>query len=213
MLYKETVDTKTLDLIRRLLYDEHLRGFVLVGGTALSLQVGHRISIDIDLFSNKPFDSVNLGTHLSSKYAVDGMKTLLNGIFCFIDDIKVDLISHQYPWVDSFVNIDGVRMASLREISAMKLNAIVQNGSRLKDFVDIYVLLRYLSFNQMYSDYQIKYPAANRTVVQNAVLFHDEIKPAKIDYITKDLRLVDVFQTLRDAVMKPDSLFGGNLRA
>jgi hypothetical protein len=55
MLYKETVAAQTLDLIKRLFKDTRLDEFVLVGGTALSLQVGHRISIDIDLFSNKPF--------------------------------------------------------------------------------------------------------------------------------------------------------------
>lgn len=57
MLHKETVTTATLDLISKLLAEKQLEDFLLVGGTALSLQVGHRISIDIDLFSNKPFDS------------------------------------------------------------------------------------------------------------------------------------------------------------
>jgi hypothetical protein len=57
MLHKETVASPTLDLIKRLFKDASLNEFVLVGGTALSLQIGHRISIDIDLFSNKPFDA------------------------------------------------------------------------------------------------------------------------------------------------------------
>jgi len=53
MLHKETVTAGTLDLIRRLMDDAHLQQFYLVGGTALALMLGHRISIDIDLFTDK----------------------------------------------------------------------------------------------------------------------------------------------------------------
>jgi hypothetical protein len=58
MLFKETVESTTLDLIRGLQSDPILKGFVLVGGTALSLMIGHRKSIDIDLFTSDQFDSI-----------------------------------------------------------------------------------------------------------------------------------------------------------
>jgi len=53
MLYKETISQTTLGLLTRMMKDKVLDNFILVGGTALSLQLGHRISIDIDLFCNK----------------------------------------------------------------------------------------------------------------------------------------------------------------
>ena len=68
MLHKETVEASTLDLIYRLMADEDLKEFNLVGGTALSLMVGHRISVDIDLFTDNPFDAERLGALLSAKY-------------------------------------------------------------------------------------------------------------------------------------------------
>ncbi len=207
MLFKETVDPRTLDLIRELLADEHLENFVLVGGTALSLQVGHRISVDIDLFNDKAFDAPTLSTHLFSHYKTENLKTLKNGIFCFINDIKVDIISHQYPWVQPAVTAEGVRMVSLKDLSAMKLNAIVQNGSRLKDFVDLYVLLNYLSFQDMYASYEKKYPNTNRAVVQNALLYHEDIKPARIDYVRVDLSFEEIKARLREAVLSPSSVF------
>lgn len=76
MLYKETVAPQTLDLIKRLFKDTRLHEFVLVGGTALSLQIGHRISIDIDLFSNKTFDAANIASHLQKNYSAESVKTL-----------------------------------------------------------------------------------------------------------------------------------------
>jgi hypothetical protein len=207
MLHKETVDPKTLDLIRRLLSDEHLREFVLVGGTALSLQVGHRISIDIDLFTDKPFDSKTVATYLSKNYQTENIRSLKNGIFCFIDDVKVDIMSHQYPWVGAFIFEERVRMVGLEDIAAMKLNAIVQSGSRLKDFVDVYVLLNHLSFNQMYSAYEKKYPDANKAVVQNALMYHADIKPTKIDYVNEVLRFEVIGRRLSDSVLNPSKTF------
>ncbi|SDH36389.1 Nucleotidyl transferase AbiEii toxin, Type IV TA system [Dyadobacter soli] len=64
MLHEETVEASTLALIRRLMADENLSDFYLVGGTALSLRLGHRISIDIDLCTGKDFDSAAVCEHL-----------------------------------------------------------------------------------------------------------------------------------------------------
>jgi len=144
MLHTETVDATTLALIKRLSADEKLKDFVLVGGTALSLQLGHRKSIDIDLFSAKAFDPKAIVGHLESAYSpqIDGV--LGNAIFAKINNIKTDLIAHQYPWVDGLMEIDGIRMASLKEIGAMKLSHIELLGrdfswpevrKRLKDAV------------------------------------------------------------------------------
>ena len=52
MLQFQTVESNTLELLRSLMQKEYLNSFVLVGGTALALQLGNRKSIDLDLFSN-----------------------------------------------------------------------------------------------------------------------------------------------------------------
>ena len=71
MLHKETVSPSTLELLTTLMKDCRLKHFVLVGGTSLSLQLGHRISVDLDLFSDLSFDESELSSYFQ-KYAERG---------------------------------------------------------------------------------------------------------------------------------------------
>lgn len=207
MLHKETVAPQTLDLIKRLFKDANLSEFVLVGGTALSLQIGHRISIDIDLFNDKPFDAANIASHLQKNYNAESVKTLKNGVFCFIEDIKVDVMSHQYPWVKAPIMEEGVRMVSLEDIGAMKLHAIVQSGSRLKDFIDVYFLLEQLSFQDLFGFYEKKYPDTSKAVVQKALLYHSDIKPSSIDMMGKSVDFDRIAARLKESILSPSKIF------
>jgi hypothetical protein len=90
MLHEKTVEASTLDLIHRLMEDSNLADFYLVGGTALSLKLGHRISIDIDLFIGRDFDYAALSQYLKTTYELTDEKTVKNGVFGFIDNAKVD---------------------------------------------------------------------------------------------------------------------------
>ena len=94
MLHKETVSSEMWILLQTLMKDEMLKDFNLVGGTALSLQIGHRLSIDIDLFTTKGFDEQELLKHLVTQYP----RVLINDMFnntvlLDIDKIKVDILS------------------------------------------------------------------------------------------------------------------------
>jgi hypothetical protein len=175
MLYTETVKAGTLDLIKRFMDDEEFKEFRLVGGTALSLYIGHRISIDIDLFCNTDFNAVKISKHLNSTYKGAKTQALKNATFSLVNNIKVDLIAHQYPWLKPSNNIDDIRMASLDDIGAMKVHAIIQSGNRLKDFIDVYFLLEHRSFSQLINVYEQKYPDANRILAHNAMVYFKDI--------------------------------------
>jgi len=96
MLRKEAVEAGTFRLLRTLMDDTKLSDFVLVGGTALALYVGHRRSIDLDLFTKNPFDESSLGEHIVKRYNFDIKTKFNNTLMGMIDDIKVDFIAHQY---------------------------------------------------------------------------------------------------------------------
>ena len=137
--------------------------------------IGHRKSIDIDLFSDTDFNSQALSNHITSSYNVSRIQTISNGVFCLIDGIKVDMLAHKYPLVEDLEIIEGLRLASLKDIGAMKLNAIYNNGTRLKDFVDTYVLLEIFSLQDLVDATEKKYPENSITMVTNALLYHDDI--------------------------------------
>jgi len=208
MLYEETIEKGTLALIRALSADNTLRDFVLVGGTALALQLGHRKSLDIDLFNNKDIDSRSIADHLSRLYGFKAIGVISNGVFGFIEGVKIDMVVHKHAWIEPVHELDRVRMASLEDIAATKLNAIVGSGARLKDFVDVYFLLEYRTMEQMTSAYVAKYPDMNPSVAKNALLFHEDIAfQNKVDLLQRNPLWSEVAERLRQAVMEPKRKF------
>lgn len=96
--YKETVSKSLMDILRKLMTCELLSSFRLVGGTSLSLQLGHRRSIDIDMFSDEPYGSINFSfvlTWLQNNFNYVSETDLENagfGISCFIGASEADCI-------------------------------------------------------------------------------------------------------------------------
>lgn len=210
MLRKETVEEGTLDLVKSLMADSKLGDFNLVGGTALSLMIGHRKSIDIDLFTTKDFNSAEIATHLTSAYKAINVQAITNGVFCFINDIKIDVLAHQYPLVGDLEVIENIRMVSLLDIGAMKLNAIYNNGTRLKDFVDMYALLQYFPLEQIFHAVEQKYPDIGIPIVKNALLYHQDIQFLEpIDYIGPEIKWPIIADRLKKACDNPRLTFEG----
>ena len=208
MLHTQTVEAATLDLTKILMADAELSTFNLVGGTALSLMMGHRKSIDIDLFIDRDFDVQHLASHLSKTYNVEGMKTLKNGIFCYINDVKIDLIAPQYPILKPLETEGGTRMLSMEDISAMKLSAILNSGRRLKDFVDMYFLLEKFPLQKMTAAFVQKYPDVNVQMAHNALLYHSDINvDEKVDFLGRGISLKEIESRLRKAVVNPKRVF------
>ena len=174
MLHTETVSAATLELLTRLMQDNYLKDFILVGGTSLSLQLGHRISIDLDLFSVTPFNEVDLSSYLTIQYGLELDFISRCTVKGEIQGVQIDCIAHQYPWIKQYTEEKKIRLASVNDISAMKLNAIAGNGSRIKDFIDIAYLSSLLSFTDMLHAYEQKY-RANTIIPLKAITYWDDI--------------------------------------
>ncbi len=172
MLHKDPkiIAEKTFNLIQQLQALAELEGFYLVGGTSLALQMGHRNSIDIDLFSKKDFDENFIMEVIGKKYSFEKKFSRKNTIIGFVNNIKVDFITHAYNYVKPPVTEEGITYLSKEDIAAMKLNAISNSGQRLKDFIDVYYLLQYFSVNDMIGFFEIKYPNVNPLILLKPVL-------------------------------------------
>lgn len=131
-------------IAKKLTNEEFLSKARLVGGTALALQYGHRISIDLDFFGNIEEDNETIKEVLINIGKLSVIKESKNIKIYILDDIKIDFVNYRYNWLDPAIEENGIRLASPRDIAAMKINAIEGRGTK-KDFIDIYFLLQHYS--------------------------------------------------------------------
>ena len=206
MLHKETVADATLELLKRIIKDPVFADFTLVGGTALSLLIGHRISVDLDFFSLNSFDENNIVRHLQNEYSFELDYLSKNTIKGESQGVQLDFIAHQYPIVDSISNIDDLRIASKGEIAALKLNAIITNGSRIKDFIDMVFLSKYFSLNEMLDFYEQKYKA-NRIIALKSLSYFDDVNQNEpIIYIeNKEKNWQNIKNSILYMIAEPDN--------
>jgi predicted nucleotidyltransferase component of viral defense system len=162
-----------------------LKDFFLVGGTSLALQLGHRISIDIDLFTQNDFDTKKLFSKLNKQFEISDLiedtNTLnFNILFPEKSDniIKIDLIKYSYPLINPIFEIDKIRLLSVEDIIPMKLSAVAGRGSK-KDFYDIFHLLKSYSLDKMFVLFKKKFPNTNEFhILKSLTYFEDaEIEP------------------------------------
>lgn len=208
MLYTQTVSPKTLELLNRLMNDITFNRFLLVGVTVLSLQLGHRLSLYLDLFCNESFDESALAEYLRTAYHFHLDFIEKETVKGEIDGVKLDCIAHKYPWLNAPNEIDGVQLAHYEDIVAMKLNAIVGNGTRIKDFIDIAYLSKKMSLNRMLNAYQSKY-SSNAVMVINALVYFDDInfnEPVKMIDTTK-VDWQKIQKHLQRMIKNPDNIF------
>lgn len=198
-----------MDIIKKLFKDSNFDSFNLVGGTALALKIGHRKSIDIDLFTISDFDAQEMSNYLTTTLNATRVQAINNGVFCIIDGVKLDLLAHKYPLVEDLEIIEDIRMVSLKDIGAMKLNAIFNNGTRLKDFVDIYALLEIFSLQELLTASEKKYPENNISMVIQSLLHHEDIDfTVPIDYTSASIKWSEIASRLKKSFHNLHMTFG-----
>ncbi len=170
MLHTNTVEPNTLELLKKLMSIQIFDDFFLVGGTALSLQIGHRKSIDLDLFSIENFDTQEILACLKPDLIIQDSKKILQLI---VNEIRVDFVSLPYPLIDKLMIEGTIRLASINDIVAMKLKAIAGRGSK-KYFYDIYYLLKYFSVKDMIVLFKKKYPDHEVFTVYKSLLYFED---------------------------------------
>lgn len=158
MLSYKTVEPHTLELLKKLTKEPFFAETRLVGGTALALQYGHRMSIDLDFFGNIEDDNIAIREILNNIGTISVFKETTNIKIYSINGIKVDFVNYsRYAWIDSAIEEDGLRLASPKDIAAMKINAIEGRGTK-KDFIDMYFLLQHYTLEEILAFYANKYP-------------------------------------------------------
>ncbi len=174
MLHLNTIDEFTNELLVSLCNKDYLNDFALVGGTNLSLRFGHRKSIDIDLFSTRPFQPSQLEDLLSmdfAGYSYRGNNKYM--LFCNIGPVKTDLVHHPFELLAPLEVIENIKMFSVQDVAAMKLFAVCKRGTR-KDFYDIWMLLKYFTRNELMDLFVKKYGEDKIIFLEKSILYFDD---------------------------------------
>ena len=173
MLHYSAVDAPTLELLKLLMKEPAFSSLRLVGGTALALKIGHRRSIDIDLFGNLDIDVYTLSQKLNNLGNVTLLNQTENIHVYLVNEIKVDMVNYHYPWLEEEILIDGIRLAATKDIAAMKLAAITGRGTK-KDFIDLFYLLKQFTLKEMLSFYENKYADGSAFLVMKSLTYFED---------------------------------------
>jgi len=173
MLQKQAVNPTLFGLLTKLMSHPAFKDFYLVDGTSLALQIGHRISIDIDLFGSSEIDELEFTRTISHFGKTTIIKKSKNIVIYEVDGIKLDFVHYPYIWIDSPHVTENIRLAGQKDIGAMKLNAIAGRGSK-KDFIDLYFLLKKYTLKELFQFYLQKYPEGSEFLVLKSLSYFDD---------------------------------------
>lgn len=201
MLHYQTVDPSTLEILKRLLQMQVFNEMRLVGGTSLALHLGHRKSIDIDLFGSLEADDFAVSNALKTFNSVKIIQKSENITIYSIEGIKVDIVNYTYPWLSVAKVEDGIRLALIEDIAAMKLAAITGRGTK-KDFVDISHILQYFSLEQIIGFYSRKYYDGSEFLVLKSLTYFADAdqEPDPVMLYKMDWKIIKtgIVKTLED---------------
>lgn len=201
MLQYHTVEPGTLDLLKKIMVIPELSGFNLAGGTALALQIGHRKSVDLDLFGARPIDKDEIVALLESMGNLHILQHSRNILIFNINGVKVDFVNYKYPWLHEIKQEEGIRLVGLADIGAMKLGAITGRGKK-RDFTDLYFLLKQFTLPELLGFYREKYPDGNEFLVLRSLTYFDDAEEDKELELFEKAAWSDVKKTIEKEVKK-----------
>ncbi len=183
MVHLNTIDPPLYKVLIDFCQFPQLSGFSLVGGTSLSLQIGHRKSEDLDFFTDRSFDIIEVkNAILNYNPEVVFLNETRQGFSFSLpmpggsDDVrKLDIYNWAVKFIRPAIQEDGIRLASLEDIAAFKLDSVCHRKEK-KDYVDIAVLLERFSFGQMLDFYKEKFPTNDKRIVLSQILDIDGLE-------------------------------------
>ena len=174
MLQTQTIEPRALSILEKLMGLSSLQNFYLVGGTALALKYGHRLSVDLDLFGNKDFNKEFILSQLTETFGEQLMYENTRAqwaIFCYIQNVKVDIVEYKHNQIADAEILGNLRLYNSLDIMAMKVNAILGRGKK-KDFWDIAELLQHYTMAECIEAHSKKYPSQQVLIsIPNAITY------------------------------------------
>jgi len=140
-MFFHTLSVAARELLARLGQAPWMDAFYLAGGSAAALHLGHRVSIDLDFFSEQDYEVEPLVQRLGALGRLVVQQQSPGTMVGQLEGVRISFFTYPYPLLEEAGIVDGVRIANLLDIALMKIVAIGQRG-RMRDFVDLYFICR-----------------------------------------------------------------------
>ena len=216
MLQKKSVREPLWNLLKELLHSKVFCNYFLVGGTALSLQLGHRMSDDIDLFTRHDINKDEILDFLNKNYKGNYQIVNIQNIIMqiLINEIKVDFVKYDYDLIEDVKAEKEIKYLGINDIAAMKLMAVANRGDQAKDFFDIYYLLKEIPLKDMFEYYKIKYKQSDISPIKRSLVYFDDVTDSNwsaVKLLHDKLSVKEVKQKIIDEVNNYNKNIIGNI--
>ncbi|MEK7076829.1 MAG: nucleotidyl transferase AbiEii/AbiGii toxin family protein [Patescibacteria group bacterium] len=175
-MHREVLPKQTERLLPSLVALPPLQQFYLAGGTGLALKLGHRVSGDLDFFSEDAFDEAKLIEKLSRFPEFRLEKKGEQSVLASAHGVKLSFLGYPYPLLFPTQEALGLRVADLRDIACMKIDAVGSRGTK-RDFIDLYCIIRTsLALSEILQFFEKKYAALHYNMMhikKSLVYFED----------------------------------------
>lgn len=203
-MHYEILDDSRQNILPHLVFLKR-QGFYLAGGTALALILGHRDSADFDFFCPKSFDTKALFEKIRQFLANHSLTIIAeekNTLTLLIDNsIKISLFAYSYPLLNPLLEEEHLATASLEDIACMKLSAIVSRAT-MKDYVDIYFILKKITLAELLEKIKKKMPELDITVVLKSLVYFEDVLEEPLLFLgTNKVSFAEVKKQLQKEVL------------
>jgi len=186
MLYLEILNKDQLDLLKKL--DFLGEGVYLARGTSLALQMGHRTSLDFDFYSKEDFNPEVLSSKFQRIFENMKVERIARGtLIASINNVSFSMFHYPYDLIKKEVVLEKTKMASIEDVSAMKLIAIAMRGKR-RDFIDTYYLLKKFRIKQLLRFVKQKYPKFEEMMILKGLIYFND---AEDEDLARGIRVFD----------------------
>lgn len=203
--FEETLPEKTAKLVQRiqLALPDFLKDFYLSGGTALSLQLGHRESEDLNFFSRQSFEPERLQENLLIMGTLEQTELASGTLNTFLDGVKLQFLEYPYDLLEPTIDMRAIQLSAVADIACTKLQTIGMRGHK-KDFIDLYFVLQRHSLGELFKLLERKYVNINysQTHILKSLVFFDDADGQPMPKMHRDVRWEAVKDSIIDHVRK-----------
>lgn len=193
-MFEETLKAEAKHCLAVLGKSGLLRDAYLAGGSALALQLGHRLSVDFDFFTAKKFIPRIFSNNLSKLGAFEEDQADRDTVLGRFEKIKFSLFKYEYPLIDKTVKYLSVSLAGIKDIAAMKIDAISSRGAK-RDFIDLfYICQSGLRLKEILNFYDDKYGGLKHKFIhiEKSLVFFQDAEKDEIPKMLKETKWSEV---------------------